>query len=138
MKRDLLILRAMQALMVIQVLVGVLSIFTVDIGRAIAVFGSAALIYLGITIIQQLVSIREVLSYSALQQPLKKEPVQTTGILHQLRKERFTKKDAPSSGKVKHEEPVVNSPTVQEDENRLTENRVYTVRTAAAQGEDLS
>jgi hypothetical protein len=138
MKRDLLILRAMQALMVIQVLVGILSIFTLDIGRAIAVFGSAALIYLGITIIQQLVSIRELLSYSALQQPVKREPVQTTGILNQLRKDRFNKKDAPPTGKPKSEEPVVTKQNVQQDDNRLTENRVYAVRTAAAQGEDLS
>jgi uncharacterized protein YacL len=128
MKRDLLILRAMQALMVIQILVGVLSIFTLDIGRAIAVFGSAALIYLGITIIQQLVSIREILSYSATQQPVKKEVAQMN-ILQQLRRERANKKEpAPQ------EETVVHSRGSRQPQEDSTENRVYAVR-GAPQGE---
>jgi hypothetical protein len=127
MKRDLLILRTLQALIAIQILVGILSIFTLNIGRAIAVFGSAALIYLGITIIQQLVSIRDLLSYSSGQQPIKREVAQTS-ILSQLRK---NKKEAAAP------EPGGRSPRQPED-NHVTENRAYTVRTASAQGEDLS
>ncbi len=125
MKRDLLILRAMQALMVIQILVGVLSIFTLDIGRAIAVFGSAALIYLGITIIQQLVSIKDILAYSS-GQPVKREVAQTS-ILSQLRK---NKKETATP------EPSGRNPK-QSADNHAPESRAYTVR-SAAQGEDLS
>jgi hypothetical protein len=126
MKRDLLILRAMQALMVIQVLVGILSIFTLDIGRAIAVFGSAALIYLGITIVQQLLSIRELLSYSATQQPVKKE-VAATSILQQLRK---AKKEPAPSEDMPPEEPAMRSRGSRQPQEGQGESRVYTVRGA--------
>jgi hypothetical protein len=67
MKRNQIILRALQALIVVQLLIGIFSVVTLSIGRAVAVFGSAALIYLGMTIIQQLVSIRELLTYNAAQ-----------------------------------------------------------------------
>lgn len=127
MKRDLLILRTLQALIVIQILVGILSIFTLNLGRAIAVFGSAALIYLGITIIQQLVSIRDILSYSSGQQPIKREVAQTS-ILSQLRK---NKKEEPAT------EPSSRNPKRQDDKP-ITESRAYSSRTAVAQSEELS
>jgi hypothetical protein len=65
MKRELLILRLLQALIVLQILGGVLSIVTLSLGTAITMFGAAAMIYLGMTIIKHLTSIREVLSYTA-------------------------------------------------------------------------
>ncbi len=85
--------KLLYTLIVVQLLVGVLSIFTLDIGRAIAVFGSAALIYLGLNIIHQLTSIRELLSYAAVQTAPKKEaPVASSSIREKLQ-ERFAKKE---------------------------------------------
>jgi hypothetical protein len=129
MNRQLLILRLLQALIVIQLLVGVLSIFTLDIGRAIAVFGSAALVYLGITIIQQLVSIRELLMYSSGQQPVKKEAAPATSILSQLRKNRkeTPQEDAPVRNP--RQEPA------REPRQDPREPRGYAARGQAPQGE---
>jgi hypothetical protein len=59
--------KALWGLLILQILVGVFSFFTLNIGRGIAVFGSAALIYLGLIIVQQLSAIRELLSYAAVQ-----------------------------------------------------------------------
>jgi hypothetical protein len=126
MNRQLLILRLLQALIVIQLLVGVLSIFTLDIGRAIAVFGSAALVYLGITIIQQLVLIRELLMYSSGQQPVRKEAAPATSILSQLRK---NKKETTQD-----DEPVRN-PRQDVREPVAREPRVYATRGQAPQSE---
>lgn len=75
MKRQLTVIRVLYILIGIQLLAGVLSIFTLSIGRAIAVFGSAALVYLGINIVWQLTSIRELLSYSAVQASFPKQEV---------------------------------------------------------------
>jgi hypothetical protein len=131
MNRELLILRLLQALIVIQLLVGVLSIFTLNIGRSISVFGSAALVYLGITIIQQLVSIRELLMYSSGQQPVKKESAPVTSILGQLRKNKkeAAQEDAPVRNP--RQEPVresVREPVVREP-------RAYPARGQAPQSE---
>jgi hypothetical protein len=59
--------KSMWGLIILQILIGIFSFVTLNIGRGIAVFGSAALIYLGLVITQQLSSIRELLSYSAVQ-----------------------------------------------------------------------
>jgi hypothetical protein len=59
--------KSMWGLIILQVLIGIFSFVTLNIGRGVAVFGSAALIYLGLVITQQLSSIRELLSYSAVQ-----------------------------------------------------------------------
>lgn len=59
--------KSMWGLIILQVLIGIFSFVTLNIGRGVAVFGSAALIYLGLVITQQLASIRELLSYSAVQ-----------------------------------------------------------------------
>jgi hypothetical protein len=126
MNRQLLILRLLQALIVIQILVGILSIFTLNIGRSISVFGSAALVYLGITIIQQLVSIRELLAYSSGQQPVKKEAAPATSILSQLRR---NKKETAQD-----DEPVRN-PRQEAREPVVREPRVYPARGQAPQSE---
>jgi hypothetical protein len=59
--------KALWGLLILQILVGVFSFFTLNIGRGIAVFGSAALIYLGLVMVQHLSAIRELLSYAAVQ-----------------------------------------------------------------------
>ena len=79
--------KALWGLLILQILVGVFSFFTLNIGRGIAVFGSAALIYLGLVMVQHLSAIRELLSYAAVQntrtQPrdvtISREPTTKTG-----------------------------------------------------------
>lgn len=95
MKFRLSVTKLLYALIVVQLLVGLLSIFTLSIGRAIAVFGSAALIYLGLNIINQLTSIRELLSYAAVQTAPKKEAPLVTGSIRERLQGRFAKKEQP-------------------------------------------
>jgi hypothetical protein len=98
MKKDVLTLRALQALIGLQLLGGIVSIFTLNLGRTLSLFGSAALIYLGITIIQQLLAIREILSYTSTQQPVKSEGA-STNILQQLRKNKQASSPTESPAK---------------------------------------
>jgi hypothetical protein len=135
MNRELLILRLLQALIVVQILAGILSIFTLNIGRSISVFGSAALIYLGITVIQQLVAIRELLAYSSGQQSVRKEAASPsaspTSMLSQLRKNK--KETAPISS----EAPVRNprQDVARETRQEPNEPRVYAARGQAPQSD---
>lgn len=117
MNREKLILRLLQALIAVQLLVGVLSILTLSLGRAVATFGSAGLIYLGITIVQQLVGIRELLMYSSGQQTVQRE-VAPQSILSQLRK---AKKETRQENQV----PVRNPR--QKQDAPATETNVYAV-----------
>lgn len=98
MKKDILTLRALQALIALQLIGGVVSIFTLNLGRTLSLFGSAALIYVGIAMIQQLLAIREILSYASTQQPVKNEAA-PTGILQQLRKNKQHASPVESSAK---------------------------------------
>lgn len=103
MKRELVITKALQALIVLQLLVGVFSVITLNMGRGIAVFGSAALIYLGMTIIKQLASIKELLSYSAVQQAPEKELLSVQSYLEKKRSDTPSKKAAPRGSEVRRE-----------------------------------
>ena len=93
MKFRVSVTKLLYALIAVQLLAGVLSIFTLSIGRAIGVFGSAALIYLGLQIIHQLASIRELLSYAAVQTAPKKETPAATTSLRERLQERLAKKE---------------------------------------------
>lgn len=95
--------KLLYVLIAVQLLAGVLSIFTLSIGRAIGVFGSAALIYLGLQIIHQLASIRELLSYAAVQTAPKQEPSAATSSIRERLQERFAKKEQPVK-EVQHKE----------------------------------
>jgi hypothetical protein len=99
--------KLLYALIVVQLLIGVFSIITLSIGRAVAVFGSAALIYLGLNIINQLTLIRELLSYAAVQTAPKKEALLVTGSIRERLQERFAKREpAP-----KEDQPKENQET---------------------------
>lgn len=85
MNREVLTLRALQALLVIQIFIGVFSVVTLNVGRGVAVFASAALIYLGMKIINHLAAIQELLSYTTAQQPAENERVSVQTYLKQKR-----------------------------------------------------
>ncbi|MGL4610850.1 MAG: hypothetical protein ACRCYY_14435 [Trueperaceae bacterium] len=59
--------KILYSLIVLLSLAGVASILTLSIGRALTMFAYAAFIYLGIGVMKQLASLRELLSYTSLQ-----------------------------------------------------------------------
>jgi hypothetical protein len=126
MNRELLIIRALQALIFIQLFIGFFSVVTLNVGRGVAVFASAALIYLGMKIVGHLAGIQEMLSYSATQpvssqhatvtQPANKERVNVKTFLKQKR----TASYAPSMDKADSEQRSSESDSA---ENTVTPNK---------------
>jgi hypothetical protein len=129
MKRNQIILRALQALIVVQLLIGIFSVVTLSIGRAVAVFGSAALIYLGMTIIQQLVSIRELLTYNATQGAFPKTAATSNPTVQvnplkrfQERSSKATKEQGVKEQTVVREKPVKQARTEDQDNSGNQDN----------------
>ena len=58
----------LRALIGAQVLVGFVLIVFTDFGRGLSLWGSAALVYLGLAVLEQLSSLRELLTYSVMKQ----------------------------------------------------------------------